>query len=240
MYHKTEGIVLSNAKYNDKYVITHVFTRDFGRVSYLLPKTHGRRSKINPALFSPLSILNLEVEHLPLREIQRLKEADRQALLYNIGSDLTKVSLVFFLSEFLSKVLRETDNNEVLFDYLKQAVEVLEETKAGLANFHLTFILGLTRFLGIYPNLENYTKGCCFDMLNGEFTCRIPTHNYYLRDRESAYLNELSRINFSNMHLFNMSRSDRNLIIDRLLTYYRLHLYDFPAIKSLDVLRELF
>ncbi|MEA4948529.1 MAG: DNA repair protein RecO, partial [Petrimonas sp.] len=45
---------------------------------------------------------------------------------------------------------------------------------------------------------------------------------------------------FSNMHLFNMSRSDRNLIIDRLLTYYRLHLYDFPAIKSLDVLRELF
>lgn len=240
MYHKTQAIVLSNAKYNDKYSIAHVFTRDFGRVSYLLPKTHGKRSKINPALFSPLSILNLEVEHLPLREIQRLKEAERHVLLYDIGSDITKVSLTFFLSEFLSKVLRETDNNQVLFDYLKHAVEVLEETKTGLANFHLTFILGLTRFLGIYPNLESYTKGCCFDMLNGEFTYRVPVHDYYLRDRESAYLNELSRINFSNMHLFKMSRSDRNLIIERLLTYYRLHLYDFPSIKSLDVLRELF
>ena len=84
MHYKTEGIVLSNAGYNDKYSITHVFTRDFGRVSYLLPKIRGRRSKINPALFSPLSILNLEVEHLPLREIQRLKEADRQTLLYDI------------------------------------------------------------------------------------------------------------------------------------------------------------
>ncbi|MDO5665351.1 MAG: DNA repair protein RecO [Bacteroidia bacterium] len=240
MYYKTQAIVLSNAKYNDKFSITHVFTRDFGRISYLLPKTHGKRSKINPALFSPLSILNLEVEHLPLREIQRLKEVERQILLYDIGSDITKVSLTFFLSEFLSKVLRETDNNEILFDYLRQAVEVLEETKIGLANFHLTFILGLTRFLGIYPNLDNYAKGCCFDMLNGEFTYRILTHNYYLRDRESAYLNELSRINFSNMHLFKMSRDDRNLIIERLLTYYRLHLYDFPAMKSLDVLRELF
>ena len=240
MLHKTQAIVLSNAKYNDKYSITHVFTRDFGRVSYLLPKTHNKHSKINPALFSPLSILNLEAEHLPLREIQRLKEAERQTLLYDIGSNLNKVSLAFFLSEFLSKVLRETHNNEVLFDYLKNSIEVLEETKSGLANFHLTFILGLTRFLGIFPNVENYTQGCYFDMLNGEFTYRIPAHNYYLRECESAYLNKLSRINFSNMHLFKLSRRDRNLIIERMLTYYRLHLYDFSAIKSLEVLRELF
>lgn len=240
MHHKTQAIVLSNARYNDRYTITHVFTRDFGRVSYLLPKTSGKRSKIKAALFTPLSILNLEVEHLPLREIQRLREAERQVVLYDIGADFTKVSIAFFLSEFLSKVLRETDKNQLLFDYLRQSVEVLEEIKTGLANFHLTFMLGLTRFLGIYPNLDNYAKGCCFDMQNGEFTYGIPAHNYYLRDRESAYLNKLSRINFSNMHLFAMSRSDRYLIIDHLLTYYRLHLYDFPAIKSLDVLRELF
>ena len=169
-----------------------------------------------------------------------MKEAERQALLYDIGTDITKVSLTFFLSEFLSKVLRETHNNELLFDYLKQSIEVLEETKTGLANFHLTFLLGLTRFLGIYPNLENYTKNSYFDMMNGEFTYAIPAHNYYLRHSESAYLSQLSRINFSNMHLYKMSRSDRNLIIDRLLTYYRLHLYDFQAIKSLDILRELF
>ncbi|HAC72628.1 MAG TPA: DNA repair protein RecO, partial [Porphyromonadaceae bacterium] len=56
MHYKTEGIVLSNAGYNDKYAITQVFTRSFGRISYLLPKTRGRRSKINPTLFSPLSI----------------------------------------------------------------------------------------------------------------------------------------------------------------------------------------
>lgn len=240
MHHKTQGIVLSSSKYSDKFAILNIFTRDFGRVSYLLPKTHGKKSKLNGAMFFPFSVLTLEVEHLPLREIQRLKEAERQILLYDICSDITKVSLAFFLSEFLSKVLRETENNEILFDYMKHAIEVLEESKSGLANFHLTFILGLTRFLGIYPNLEDYSRGSYFDLQNGEFTQRIPPHNYFLREGESAYLSKLSRINFSNMHLFKMSRDDRNRIINQLLIYYRLHLYDFSEIKSLEVLRELF
>ncbi len=240
MYHKTQGIVLNNANYNDKYSIVHIFTRDFGRISYLLPKSRSKKSKTNNLLFSPLSILNLEIEHLPLREIQRLKEVERQVLLYEIGSDVTKVSLVFFLSEFLSKVLRETDNNALLFDYLKNSIETLEESGRGLANFHLAFLLGLTKFLGIYPNLKNYREGYYFDILNAEYVDREPSHNHYLRRGESQYLALLSKMNFRNMHLFKMSRSDRNTIVDKLLQYYRLHLYDFHRLKSLDVLREIF
>ena len=166
MLHKTLGIVLGISKYTDKYAIAQVFTRDFGRVSYLLPKSRGKNSKTNPILFSPLSVLKMEVEHLPLREIQRLKEVERMGLFYNIGADVKKVSIVFFLSEFLSKILRETQNNEVLFDYLHRSIEVLEETDTELANFHLTFMLGLTKFLGIYPNFGHYSPGCYFDLLN--------------------------------------------------------------------------
>lgn len=240
MHYKTQAIVLSISKYSDAFSIAHVFTRDFGKVSYLLPRRSGRRSKVNGALFFPLSLLNLEVEHLPLREIQRLKEAGRERLLYAIGSDMTKASLAFFLSEFLLKVLRETVDNRPLFDYLKNSVEVLEAAGPGLANFHLAFIVGLSRFLGIYPNLGNYAAGCRFDMLNGEFVSGDASLRYCLTPSESAYLHLLSRIRFSNMHLFRMSRADRNRILDRLLTYYRLHLYDFAEIKSLEILRELF
>lgn len=239
MFHKTQGIVLSNVRYNDRYTIAHVFTRDFGKVSYLLPKSRGRKSKLNNMLFSPLAILNLEVEHLPLREIQRLKEAEREALLYEMGTDVTKVSLAFFLSEFLSKVLRETDGNGFLFDYIKSSIEILEKSDRGLANFHLSFLLGLTRFMGIYPNLDNYRKEHYFDLLHGEFVKRAPLYNHYLRKQESNYLMLLSRMNFRNMHLYKMSRNDRNAAIDYLLDYYRLHLYDFYSLKSLEVLREI-
>lgn len=240
MHHKTEGIVLSITKYNDRFSIAHIFTREFGRVPYLLPKSGGKRSKIKPLIFSPLTILKLEVEHLPLRDIQRVKEAERAVLFYDITTDITKISLVFFLSEFLSKVIKETENSELLFDYLKVSFQVLEETKLGLANFHLTFLLGLTRFLGIYPNLENHSRGCYFDIINGTFTRNAPSHKYFIKGDESDYLNVFSKINFSNMHLYKMSRQDRNLILDYLITYYQLHLYEFPAIKSLEILKELF
>lgn len=240
MLHKTQAVVLSITKYNDRFSIVHLFTRNFGRVAYLLPRSSGRKSKLNHILFTPLSLLEVEVEHQPNRDIQRIKEARRLTLLYDMGVDMTKISIVFFLSEFLSKVMRETDNSILVYEYIKNSIEVLEAKRVGLANFHLTFMLGLTRFIGIYPNLDDYEDGCFFDLLNGEFTYIAPTHQHFLRGNECDYLNTLSRINYSNMHLFKMSRHNRNLIVDRLITYYRVHVYEFPNLKSLDILAELF
>lgn len=240
MLHKTQGIVLGVSRYSDTYSIAHVFTRDFGRVSYLLPKKGSKRSKVKASLFFPLSVLDMQVEHLPLREIHRLTDVERTFPLYNLTSELTKVSLAFFLSEFLLKVLRESQENVLLFDYLKNSVETLETAEKGLGNFHLAFLFGLTRFIGIYPNLKNYGTNVYFDLLNGEFVSRKPLHGHFLSERDSVFLKIFERMHYGNMHLYRLSRNDRNTIIDYLLVYYRLHVYDFPPVKSLDVLRELF
>ena len=240
MQYKTQGVVLFTSRYSDTFSIAHVFTRDFGRMAYLLPKSSGKKSKIKASLFFPLSVLNMEVEHLPLREIQRLKEVEREFPLYEICTDEVKISISFFLSEFLSKMLRETHESKPLFDYLKQSVHILEKAHRGLGNFHLAFMFGLTRFLGIFPNLDNYRSGAYFDLLNGIFVQQIPSHPHYLNQAQSTYLRVFCRIDYSNMHLFRMSRAERNVLIDYLLAYYRLHMYNFPPLKSLEVLRELF
>ncbi|MDR0422405.1 MAG: recombination protein O N-terminal domain-containing protein [Proteiniphilum sp.] len=239
MLHKTEGIVLGTTSYSDAYSIAHLFTRDFGRISYLLPVSRGKRSRIRNALFFPLSVLYLEVEHIPLRDIQRLKEAERQFPLYALCTDMTKVSLAFFISEFLSCVLRESNHSEWTFDYLKNSVETLEVAEKGLANFHLALMMGLTRFLGISPNMEFSGEQSFFDLQNGEFVENEPLHSHYLHGSESACLRDLSRMNYANMHLFGLSRNSRNVIADLLLDYYRLHICNFPPLKSLEILREI-
>ncbi|MDR1743098.1 MAG: DNA repair protein RecO [Dysgonamonadaceae bacterium] len=239
MFHKTQGIVLNIARYNDKYSIVHIFTRDFGRVSYLLPKTTGKRSKMRAALFFPLSLLELETEHHPLREIHRLKECEQSFPLHDLCRSVGKVATAMFLSEFLSKALRETTENRQLYEFLRHSVIFLETTDKGASNFHLAFMAGLARFLGIYPNMQNYTVGAYFDLLNGEFTPEVPHHAHYLSKQQSAYLCLFRRINYQNMHLFRLSRDNRNAITDIMLTYYRLHTYDFPLLKSLNVLREM-
>lgn len=239
MLHKTEGIVLGSSKYSDRYSIVKIFTRDFGTVSYLLPISQSKKAKIKLSLFFPFSVLNLEVEHLQLREIQRLKDAERQFPLYDLCSNMIKVSQTLFLSEFLLRVLRESDNNEITFDFIKNSVETLEAADKGIANFHIAFIIRLTRFMGIYPNWENMKSNGYFDLLNSEFRGSIPSHSHYLNKEQSVYLTYLQRINYDNMHLFKLSRNNRNIILDYLIEYCRLHLYEFSKLKSLDVLRDM-
>ena len=186
MLFKTEGIVLGTTSYSDTYSIAHLFTRDFGRISYLLPMSRGKKTKIGFSLFFPLSVLDLEVEHMPLRNVQRLKEVGRQFPLYELCANMTKVSMAFFISEFLSFILRESGNNELTFDYLKNSIETLEAAENGVANFHLALMIGLTRFLGIYPNTEFGGEHLFFDLQQGEFVVNEPMHTYYQIGRASC------------------------------------------------------
>ena len=47
-------------------------------------------------------------------------------------------------------------------------------------------------------------------------------------------------MDYENMHLFRLSRHDRNRISDIVLHYYRIHVPDMPELKSFQVMRELF
>ncbi|MDR1089650.1 MAG: DNA repair protein RecO [Prevotella sp.] len=239
MLYKTRGLVLNTINYNDKYILAQVFTESFGRVTYMVSKTRGRSTKAPRSLFSPLAILDMEVEHQVSRDIQRIREAGIDTHLYSISGDPAKTSMAFFLSEFLTRVLRDT-SDKLIFEFLGRSVQILDMTDKSIANYHLVFMLKLSHFLGFYPNLEEYRDNGLFDMMNGEFVSCQPLHRHFLNRQESKVLSLLARISYENMHHFVFTRQDRIIIINRIIEYYRLHLYDFPALKSLDVLHELF
>lgn len=240
MLYKTDGLVINTINYSDKYILVQIFTKEFGRVTYMVSKTRSKTSKVQRSLFYPLALLHLQVEHKPSRDIQHIKEAQLLHHQYDTMSNIGKTSVVFFLSEFLSRILKDTDRSEHLYDFLQQSVRLLEMTDKSIANFHLVFMLKLSHFLGFYPNLEDYQANSIFDMRNGEFVTQQPLHNNYVNRAESADLARLARISFENMHKFIFKRQDRINIINRILEYYRLHLNEFPKLKSLDVLHELF
>jgi len=206
----------------------------------MVSKAKGKNTKAPKSLFSPLAVLDLEVEHQASRDIQRVREARPELYLYDISADLSKTSMAFFLSEFLSRVLRDTNDSQLLFSFLEQSVQVLEMTDKSIANYHLVFMLKLSHFMGFYPNLEEYREHDLFDMMNGEFVSYQPLHRHFINGYDSKALSMLARISYENMHKFAFSRQDRINIINRILEYYRLHLYDFPTLKSLDILHELF
>ena len=109
----------------------------------------------------------------------------------------------------------------------------------GKANFHLCFLFNLSSFMGFYPDTGSYIKGAYFDMLNGEFVTSRPTHNHILMPSDAEKFMLLSRMNFSNLHLFKFSRDERRETLERMVEYYRIH-QGFAELKSTEILKLLF
>jgi len=236
----TRGIILHVTPYNDTSSIVHMYTESFGRASYLVARHRKRKTLVSYALFMPLSVIEMEVEHLKTRDIQRVKETKICYPLSSIPSHPVKNAIALFLAETLYRLIRTKETDHKLFDYLTNSIRYLEILEEGIANFHLVFLIHLSRYMGIFPNAESYAPGVCFDLMNGVFTYQIPTHSHYLNKEESIVFSRLLRLNYENIALHSFSRKERIAIIHHILTYYRLHVSDFPEIKSLTVMQSLF
>jgi DNA repair protein RecO (recombination protein O) len=240
MLHKTRGIVLYSSKYSDTYSIVHIFTEEFGPASYLVVNAKRKKTRVPSSLFYPLSVLDMEVEHRNLQNIQRLKEAKMHLPVFSLLNNPEKSSIAIFLAEFISKVVKEVEANKPLFDYIFQSIQILDLSEKSYANFHLVFMIRLSSFLGFFPDASEYKKGMFFDMQNGVFTLYKPSHIHFLNPDASESFSLLLRMNYENMTLFRFSRHERKDVIYRIIEYYRLHLVHFSDLKSLEIFHEVF
>ena len=237
---KSKAIVLRSLKFGDSSLIIDMFTELEGRISFItrIPKT--AKGKIKKQYFQPLTLLDLEFDYRPRTSLQRIKEVRILRPYGSIPFDPVKSAILLFLSEFLYYVTRGEQQNAHLYNYICASMEWLDEAEHDYANFHLVFMMRLSRFIGFFPNLDAYQAGACFDLRNATFTVSAPLHSDYLLPVDAAGINQLIRMDYENMHLFRLSRHNRNRISDIVLHYYRIHVPDMPELKSFQVMRELF
>ncbi|MDO4929938.1 MAG: DNA repair protein RecO C-terminal domain-containing protein [Bacteroidales bacterium] len=236
----TRGIVLHTFKYNDESLVAEVLTETEGVVSFMVHISHSPRAAVRYTLFRPLALLEFSWNVRPGGGIQRPKSVQVAMPLCSIPFDPYKTTMALFLAEFLRSAVKVETDAGPLFEYIFDSIVWLDTCREGYANFHLVFLLRLARFLGFEPNLENASPGAYFDLEASQFTFFLPTHRHYLPPVDAARLPLLMRMNFGTMHLFRFSGSERSRLLEYINIYYRLHLPDFPEMKSLAVLKELF
>ena len=241
MLQKTVGIVLHVIKYNDISNIVDIYTDSRGRASFLVSVSHSRKSTVKSVLFQPLAVIEFEADFRANVNLCRIKEAKCVYPFTSIPYDPYKSAIALFIAEFLYRAVREETENQPLFNYLLHSISWLDTCEKDFANFHLVFLMRLSRFLGLYPNLENYHQGDYFDLLNAAFISARPyKHAYYVSPEESFRITRLMRMNYDTMHLFGMNRLERAQCLAVICNYYQLHIPDFQELKSLAVLQELF
>lgn len=237
---KTRAVVLRAIKYGEAQMIVDLFARAMGRVSFIchLPKTN--KGKVRKQFFQPLTVLDLSFDYRPNISLQHFRDIRIAVPFTSIPFDPYKLSISLFLTEFLDYTLRNEQRNEPLYDYVENSLLWLDSVEEQFANFHLVFMMRLTRFIGFFPNLTDGRDQTWFDLRNGAFVLQRPLHPDYLEPAEASKINLLMRMTYDNMHRFRMSRDERNRAAEIIITFYRLHVPGFPEMKSLPVLRELF
>ena len=207
MEQQTIGIVLRIIKYNDRLNIVDIYTEDLGRCSVAVNIPKSKRSRVKSSLFQPLAVLDLTLSRAQRNGLYRLREVKPSIVFHSIPYHPHKLAIAFFIAEFVYYAVHDDGESDNLFAYLKNSIEWLDAADDSFANFHLVFLMRLSLFLGLHPNIDDYRQGDYFDLLKGGFTSSKPkNHIHFIEPTEAKYLLLFVRMNYDTMDLFRFNR----------------------------------
>tara|TARA_R110001583_G_scaffold43445_20_gene138242 strand:- start:788 stop:1507 length:720 start_codon:yes stop_codon:yes gene_type:complete len=234
----TKAIVLSALKYGDTSLIVKAFTLSDGLKSYLLKGVMAsRKGKVKIGYFQPLTQLELVANHKNKGSLETIREVRVSYPYQTLHSDISKNAITLFLAEMLANSIQEEESNEGLFLYVESALQWLD-ANGRITNFHIYFLIDLTKYLGFYPDTNNMF-GNYFDLLEGEFTNAISLNPNISGDNLN-YFKRFLGINFDTIHTIKMKKPARQQLLQTIVLYFELHLQGFRKPKSLDILNEVF
>ncbi len=234
----TRGIVLHKVKYSESSLIVKIFTEELGLQSYIVKGISSKKGKFKLSYFQPMTLLDLVVYNKPNKSLQTIKELKISHPYQSLSTFIEKQTVLIFLNEILYKIIRHENVDKSLFQWVYQVIIWFDLQKEKSLNFHLFFLLQLTKFLGFYPKIPFANKSNqIFDLQGGVFLSSPPFHPYYIDKTETLYFLELININLTNIIDYRITPIQRKKLLDILITYYQLHIPDLGKIKSLEILR---
>jgi DNA repair protein RecO (recombination protein O) len=241
MIYSTKGVVLRTVKYGETSVIAVIFTEMFGIQSYIINgvRAYGKTSKAH--FFQPSSILDMQVYHSELKNLQRIKEVSWRHLYRNILSNVTKNAVALYMVELLQKCLKQPESNPDLFHFCEDAFLQLDISDAEVtANFPLFFCLQLAHFLGFRLQNNYSDERNLFNSREGNFADKIPANDYFVEGGISYYISRLLKVlQAADLQEIRLNKSIRRTILSVLENYYAFHIPEFGTMKTLPVLHEL-
>jgi len=238
MLTKNNSIVLSKLKYRDYDLIVKCYTEQRGVVTYILRGVLKPKKGLSKTVYyQALSQLQIEENYKPNQSLHFIKEVKFSYIYKSLHTNIYKSAIVLFLSEILSNVLKEEEKNEDLFHFITAALQYLDN-EDQFSNFHLLFLLKLTRYLGFQPENLN-TDFPYFNLESGIF--EASNHGVYsVSGKNLTLLKRLLGTNFDALDTIKVNAKQRQEFLNMLLYYFELHLGSFKKPKSLQVLNDVF
>jgi DNA repair protein RecO (recombination protein O) len=231
-----KAIVLQSIKHGDKKFILKMYTRHHGVLTVASAVGKTASSKIRASGIMPLTLADVELVVKQNKDVQRLTELSCYYVTAGISGSISKLSIAQFLNEILIKTLKEQAPNAHLFEFIETCIKFLNTSEDDFVNLHLYFLSEFTKYLGFEPQNNFTTATPFFDCREGCFTAHGLAMPLGLNKEDSLLFSEFLKINSLKTKI---SNSQRQILLEILVTYYKLHVPGFNEIKSLEILKEI-
>ncbi len=234
----TRAIVFSSVKYGDTGLIVKAYTASGGLKSYMLKRVlASKKGKLRTAYFQPLMQLEIVAKHRNKGTLEYISEV-RVAYPYStLHTDSSKSAMALFLAEMLGNSIREEESNSDLFHFLETSFQWLD-THNQIANFHLSFLLNLSRYLGFYPATK-HSSAPYFDLVEGAFVTE-PTLHPTLNGKLLEFFKLFLQADYETNQSIRIGKIERQALLQMIITYFEVHLQGFKKPRSLTILNEVF
>jgi len=220
MLHKTRGVIFRFTRYGETSIIVNIFTEAFGLQSYIVNGVRSASARNKIALYQPLTLLDLVVYHRPNANINRIKEIRCMHPYQTLTADVRKSAIALFINELLNKTVKEESHATELCGFLIHSLIMLDTMDQNAGNFHLLFMIKLSRLLGFGAFQVNDILGV-----------RVVDEN------TEKMLDSMLDAGYDDA--LGMSNVMRRELLDLLIRFYADHLDNLGELRSLHVLREV-
>lgn len=234
----TKAIVLSKIKFKDNDLIVKCYTESKGVLSFMVKNAFStKKGKHKPAYFQPLSMLDIEVDYKNNRDLHYFRNIRLLHSFRSLHTAILKSSVVIFLSELLSAILREEEANLALFSYIETTL-LWFDTVDHSSTFHHKFLIELSKYIGFYPEITNESFSY-FNLEEGKYQS---TNNgqYCISGEQLILFNCILGTNFDGLKDKPMNSIQKQELLNMILLYFKLHLQGFKSPKSLAILNQVF
>lgn len=233
-------VVLHTFKHKESGIILQAYTNKGGRESFFIKSGKSSAKKQILSLLHPLSILEGALSSRSFGELKTLKEFDSVSKLSSIRSSITKAAIAIFISEIISKTIREVEQNVEMFNFLEESIIELEQINEGASNFHLYFLVKYVALLGYMPEVPVVTQGMLFDIQSAEYSKDQTNLSQMFPMEESNLLWKLSLTDVSELYKIKISGELRYRFLQEMIRYLSYHTGHEINAGSLNVLHEVF
>jgi DNA repair protein RecO (recombination protein O) len=214
------GIVIHSLPHSDKSSVSRIFVRGYGLKVFIVRR--GGAKKPAGTLFQPLSEISFATSLQTGKSVFSLSSPALINPHHHIPADPGKSSIAIFIAEVLYRTLAEDYINDELYDFLSQALSLLD-AEDRVRNFPVWFLMSLSRIYGLDPSSDSpHAVSSLFQSEESPEWIALSSASVYMEFRE-----------------VNWTVAFRRALLTDLSRYLLGHLGIQREIKSLPVLMEL-